>query len=52
MGAQGVAGPHSDDGRQGLGFILRRWGARNGVEIGVKDGFFSNILLSRAPKMR
>eukprot|EP01062_Namystynia_karyoxenos_P047882 TRINITY_DN3628_c0_g1_i1.p2 TRINITY_DN3628_c0_g1~~TRINITY_DN3628_c0_g1_i1.p2 ORF type:complete len:341 (+),score=103.14 TRINITY_DN3628_c0_g1_i1:118-1140(+) len=42
----------SDDGRQGLGFILRRWGARAGVEIGVKDGFFSNILLSRAPQMR
>eukprot|EP01065_Artemidia_motanka_P025723 TRINITY_DN30699_c0_g1_i1.p1 TRINITY_DN30699_c0_g1~~TRINITY_DN30699_c0_g1_i1.p1 ORF type:complete len:351 (+),score=88.67 TRINITY_DN30699_c0_g1_i1:89-1054(+) len=51
-GTVAVSRVFSDDGRQGLGFILRRWGARAGVEIGVKDGFFSNILLSRAPNMK
>ena len=40
-----VSRAFADDGRQGLAYILRQWGAREGVEIGVKDAFFSNILV-------
>ena len=42
-----VSKQFSTDGRQGLAHILRTQGARTGVEVGVKDAFFSDILLGR-----